>query len=135
MLSDGVFNSNTSNVTRTRKRTHFFFKQEPNISVDIDFGDDDKDNEIDGDDDKDGNGDKMSGSDEDSSSGEGPGGLAGFIFNLSGVSYFAFMTKRAIFPNPVDELRINSFLLSFICFRAKRDQMLVLLSVKKNGLL
>lgn len=44
----------------------------------------DKDNEIDGD----GNAgsEPMSGSEEDSSSGEGPGGFAGFIFNLSGVS-------------------------------------------------
>lgn len=73
---------------------HFFSqKQGPQVSVEIDFGDEDKDNEIDGDDDANGKegSEQMSGSEEDSSSGEGPGGLAGFIFNLSGVIHFRNM--------------------------------------------
>lgn len=52
---------------------------------------DDKDNEIDGN----GNGgsEQMSGSEEDSSSGEGPDGLAGLIFNLSGVMYICISIR------------------------------------------
>ena len=93
---------------------------------------DDKDNEIDGDKGEKGNkgSEQMSGSEEDSSSGsgEGPGGLAGFIFNLSGVIYLSCLE----FNIPIWNQCI--FTLSFH-FRVKKDQMLERSSVNQYKLL